>query len=51
MGLQFAKVLAPYGLYFLEEPCWPESIEGLRAIKAAAQMFQRKKHGSHGWED
>jgi len=20
-------------------------------IKAAAQMFQRKKHGSHGWED
>ena len=33
MGLQFAKVLEPYGLYFLEEPCWPESIEGLRTIK------------------
>jgi galactonate dehydratase len=25
MGLQFAKALEPYGLYFLEEPCWPES--------------------------
>src|SRR5438552_825913 len=35
MGLKFAKDLEPYGLYFLEEPCWPESIEGLAAIKAA----------------
>src|SRR5436309_2244057 len=35
MGLQFAKALEPYGLYFLEEPCWPESIAGLAAIKAA----------------
>lgn len=35
MGLQFAKALDPYGLYFLEEPCWPESIEGLAAINAA----------------
>lgn len=35
MGLQFAKALEPYGLYFLEEPCWPESIEGLAAINAA----------------
>lgn len=32
MGLQFAKALEPYGLYFLEEPCWPESVEGLVAI-------------------
>lgn len=38
MGLQFAHALAPYGLYFLEEPCWPENIEGLKAIKAAARM-------------
>jgi len=29
MGLKFAKALDPYGLYFFEEPCWPESIEGL----------------------
>jgi galactonate dehydratase len=35
MGMQFAKVLEPYGLYFLEEPCWPESIAGLAAINAA----------------
>jgi len=35
MGLQFAKALDPYGLYFLEEPCWPESVEGLAAINAA----------------
>jgi galactonate dehydratase len=35
MGLQFAKALEPYGLYFLEEPCWPESLEGLAAIAAA----------------
>jgi galactonate dehydratase len=35
MGLQFAKALDPYGLYFLEEPCWPESLDGLAAIQAA----------------
>ena len=35
MGLKFAKALDPYGLYFFEEPCWPESIEGLAAINAA----------------
>jgi galactonate dehydratase len=35
MGMQFAKALEPYGLYFLEEPCWPESLEGLAAIAAA----------------
>ncbi len=35
MGMQFAKALEPYGLYFLEEPCWPESVQGLAAINAA----------------
>ncbi|MEX2175633.1 MAG: enolase C-terminal domain-like protein [Pirellulaceae bacterium] len=35
MGLQFAKALEPFGLYFLEEPCWPENPEGLAAINAA----------------
>ena len=33
--MKFAKVLEPYGLYFLEEPCWPESVEGLAAINEA----------------
>jgi len=35
MGLLFAKALEPYGLYFFEEPCWPESIEGLAEIQKA----------------
>lgn len=35
MGLKFGKALEPYGLYFFEEPCWPESIEGLAAINSA----------------
>jgi galactonate dehydratase len=35
MGMQFARALEPYGLYFLEEPCWPESVAGLAAINAA----------------
>ncbi len=35
MGLKFGKALEPYGLYFFEEPCWPESIEGLAMINAA----------------
>jgi galactonate dehydratase len=35
MGLQFAKALEPYRLYFLEEPCWPESVDGLAAINRA----------------
>ncbi|MCE9525454.1 MAG: mandelate racemase/muconate lactonizing enzyme family protein, partial [Planctomycetales bacterium] len=32
MGLKFGKALEPYNLYFFEEPCWPESIEGLAMI-------------------
>jgi len=35
MGLKFGKALDPYGLYFFEEPCWPESIEGLAMINGA----------------
>jgi galactonate dehydratase len=35
MGLQFAKALDQYGLYFFEEPCWPESVDGLAMINAA----------------
>jgi len=35
MGLRFAKALEPFGLYFLEEPCWPESVAGLAEINAA----------------
>lgn len=35
MGMRFAKALDPYGLYFLEEPCWPEQTAALSAISAA----------------
>ncbi len=35
MGLKFGKALDPYGLFFFEEPCWPENIEGLARINAA----------------
>lgn len=35
MGLRFAQALEPYGLYFLEEPCWPEQPESLAAIARA----------------
>ena len=35
MGLQFGKALEPHGLFFFEEPCWPESIDGMAAINSA----------------
>jgi galactonate dehydratase len=35
MGLVFAKALEPYGLYFFEEPCWPEHLDGLAAVQQA----------------
>lgn len=35
MGMLFARALDDYGLYFFEEPCWPEAVEGLAAINAA----------------
>ena len=35
MGLRFAQALEPYGLYLLEEPCWPESVDDLALIQRA----------------
>ncbi|QDU79987.1 D-galactonate dehydratase [Polystyrenella longa] len=37
MGMQFAKALEPYDLYFFEEPCWPEQVDSLAAINAAVR--------------
>lgn len=37
MGLQFARALEPYGLYFLEEPCWSESAEDIALIQRAVK--------------
>lgn len=35
MGLLFAKALEPYGLYFFEEPCWPENMDGIAEVQRA----------------
>lgn len=35
MGMRFAKALDSYGLYFFEEPCWPETIEDIARIQDA----------------
>lgn len=35
MGVRFAKALDPYGLYWFEEPCWPEQIDGIAAAQRA----------------
>src|SRR6476619_3885751 len=37
MGLQFAKALEPYGLYFFEEPCWPEVIDDIAQIQRSVK--------------
>lgn len=37
MGLLFAKALEPYGLYFLEEPCWPESYKEMALIQKSVK--------------
>lgn len=33
MGHLFAKALEPYGLYWFEEPCWPETIDDIAHIQ------------------
>ena len=33
MGHLFAKSLEPYGLYWFEEPCWPEMVEDMAQIQ------------------
>jgi galactonate dehydratase len=35
MGMRFAHALEPYGLYWLEEPCWPELADELADIQRA----------------
>jgi len=35
MGMQFAKALEPYGLYWFEEPCWPETMDDIALIQRA----------------
>ncbi len=35
MGMLFAKALEPYGLYWFEEPCWPETVDDIALIQRA----------------
>ncbi len=35
MGMRFAQALEPYGLYWFEEPCWPETIDDIALIQRA----------------
>ena len=35
MGLLLAKALEPYRLYWFEEPCWPESVDGIADVQRA----------------
>ena len=35
MGIRFAKALEPFGLYFFEEPCWPETLDDIAAVQRA----------------
>ncbi len=37
MGHLFAQALEPYGLYWLEEPCWPEASDDIAAIQRAVK--------------
>lgn len=37
MGLLFAKALEPFDLYFFEEPCWPEHMEGIAEVQRAVR--------------
>lgn len=35
MGMLFARALEPYGLYWFEEPCWPETVDDIALIQRA----------------
>lgn len=37
MGMLFASALEQFGLYFFEEPCWPESIEDIALIQRSVK--------------
>ncbi|MGH9656717.1 MAG: galactonate dehydratase [Bryobacteraceae bacterium] len=37
-AIQFGRMLADYNLYWYEEPCWPESIDGLLEVGRAVPI-------------
>lgn len=54
MGMLFAKALEPYGLYFFEEPCWPECVDDIaliqRSVKTPIASGERLT-GVHAFRD
>ena len=54
MGHLFAAALEPFGLYWLEEPCWPERADDIAAIQAAVTTpiaTGERLTGSHGFRE
>ncbi len=37
MGMLFAQALEPFGLYWFEEPCWPETIDDIALIQRSVK--------------
>src|SRR5438874_5101454 len=54
MGVLFAKALEPYNLFWLEEPCWPETVDDIaliqRAVKTPIATGERLV-GQHAFRD
>jgi galactonate dehydratase len=54
MGHRFAAALEPYGLYWLEEPCWPERADDIAAIQRSvttAIATGERLVGVHGFRE
>ena len=54
MGHLFAQALEPYGLYWLEEPCWPEAADDIAAIQRAVKTpiaTGERLNGIHSFRD
>lgn len=54
MGMMFAKALEPYGLYWFEEPCWPETMEDIALIQRAVSTpiaTGERLIGQHAFRD
>ncbi len=54
MGVRFAKALEPYGLYWFEEPCWPENVDGLAEVQQAVSTpiaTGERLISQHGFRD
>ena len=47
MGLRFAKALEPYGLYFFEEPCWPETVDDI--ARDPTRRSPRRSRPASAW--